>query len=118
MRNCRKYHWTNLTIFVTSLNKESIDKEISRLGVEALMFWELPKVESALNDLCQQWFYNDCGALIKGTIDLSKTTPASVTDPVPEPSIAFVGSSKEKEQCIELGFVENWWNFADWGERS
>ena len=90
-----------------SLDKESIDKEISRRGVEALMFWELPKVESARNELCQQWFFNDCGALIKGTIDLSKTTPASVTDPVSEPSIAIVNSSKkEKEQCIELGFVE------------
>ena len=93
--------------FLMSLDKESIDKEISRLGVEALMFWELPKVESALNELCQQWFFNDCGALIKGTIDLSKTTPASVTDPISEPSTAIVGSSKkEKEQCVELGFVE------------
>ena len=31
--------------FLMSLDKESIDKEISRLGVEALMFWELPKVD-------------------------------------------------------------------------
>ena len=67
------------------LDKDSIDMEISRLGVEALMFWELPKVENALNELCQQWFYNDCGALIKGTIDLSKTTPTPVTEPVSEP---------------------------------
>ena len=37
--------------FLMSLDKDSIDKEISRLGVEALMFWELPKVESALNEL-------------------------------------------------------------------
>ena len=34
-----------------SLDTTSIDKEIARLGVEALMFWELPKVENALNDV-------------------------------------------------------------------
>ena len=43
--------------FLMSLDKESIDKEIMRLGVEALMFWELPKVKRALNDLCQKWFF-------------------------------------------------------------
>ena len=50
--------------FLMSLDKESIDKEITRLGVEALMFWELPKVKIALNELCQNWFFNKCGALI------------------------------------------------------
>ena len=84
-----------------SLDKESIDKEISRVGVEALIFWELPKVESALNDLCQQWSFNDCGALIKGTVNLSKTTPTPVTETLPEPSAVIVGSYEEKEQCIE-----------------
>ena len=39
--------------FLMSVDKDSIDKEIMRLGVEALMFWELPKVKSALNDPCQ-----------------------------------------------------------------
>ena len=34
--------------FLMSLDKDSIDKEMSRQGVEALMFWELPKVENAL----------------------------------------------------------------------
>ena len=90
--------------FLMSLDKESIDKEITRLGVEALMFWELPKVEIALNELCQKWFFNECGALIKGTIDLSKTTPAPVTDPISEPLTTI--SSSKKEQCVELGFVE------------
>ena len=86
-----------------SLDKDSINKEISRQGVEALMFWELPKVENALNEMCQKWFYNDCGALIKGPIQ--QTTPPLDTESVPELTTAIVGSCKEKEQCIELGFV-------------
>ena len=89
-----------------SLDKDCIDKEISRLGVEALMFWELPKVESALNDLCQQWFYNDCRALYKGHNNIPITTPPPVTESMPQPTTAIVGSYKEKEQCIELDFVE------------
>ena len=94
-----------------SLDKDSINKEISRLGVEALMFWELPKVKNALNEMCQKWFYNACGALLKGPIQ--QTTPPLVTESVPELTTAIVGSCKEKEQCIKLGFVENWWNFGD-----
>ena len=38
-----------------SMDTDSINKEIARLGVEALMFWELPKVDNALNDLCHSW---------------------------------------------------------------
>ena len=56
--------------FLMSLDRTSIDKEIERLGVEALMFWELPKVENALNELCQNWFFNDNGAHLKGPIDI------------------------------------------------
>ena len=37
------------------LDKESIDKEMQRLGIEALMFWELPEVEKALSALCNKW---------------------------------------------------------------
>ena len=90
--------------FLMSLDKDSINKEISRLGVETLMFWELPKVENALHEMCQKWFYNDCGAVIKGPIQ--QTTPPVVTESVPELTIEIVGSCKEKEQCIELGSVE------------
>ena len=75
-----------------------------RLGVEALMFWELPKVENALNDLCENCFFNDCGALNKGAAKIPHTTPPPVTDPTAEPTIANVFS--HKEQGIELGFVE------------
>ena len=41
--------------FIMSLDKDSNDKEIERLGVEVRMFWELLKVENALTDLCQKW---------------------------------------------------------------
>ena len=44
------------------------------------------------------------GSTIKGTIQ--QTTPPLVTESVPEPTTAIAGSCKEKEQCIELGFVE------------
>ena len=67
-----------------SLDKEVIYKEIERLGVEALMFWELPKVENALSELCQKWFFCDCAALSKGTIDVP-TTKQITSTPTPEP---------------------------------
>ena len=79
-----------------------------RLGVEAHMFWELPKVRDALNDLCKKWFFNDCKAYSKNTIDISEDSPTPITsDKTPaSSSIAIVGSQKEKEQCVELGFIE------------
>ena len=58
--------------FRMSLDRNSIDKEVVRIGVEAHMFWELPKVRDALNDLCKKWFYNDCKAYYKNTIDISE----------------------------------------------
>ena len=42
--------------FLMSLDKSSLDKEIARLGVEAHMFWEIPKVRAALNNLCKNGF--------------------------------------------------------------
>ena len=39
--------------FLMSLDRNSIDKEVVRLGVEVHMFWELPKVKDALNELCK-----------------------------------------------------------------
>ena len=39
--------------FLMLLDRNSIDKEIVRLGVEAHMFWEIPKVRAALNKLCK-----------------------------------------------------------------
>ena len=93
--------------FLMSLDRVSIDKEIERLGVEALMFWELPKVENALNELCQNWFFNDNGAHLKGPIDIYDDRHGTqITELTPDPSTVIVGSVKEKEQCIELGFVD------------
>ena len=94
--------------FLVLLDKNSIDKEIVRLGVEAHMFWELQKVRDALNDLCKKWFVNDCKASSKDTIDISEDSPTSITfDKTPaSSSIVIVGSQKEKEQCIKFGFVE------------
>ena len=40
--------------FLMSLDKDSIDKEVSILGVEAHMFWELPKVREMFNELCKR----------------------------------------------------------------
>ena len=90
-----------------SLDRNSINKEIERLGIEALMFWELPKVNDALNEICQKWFFNYSATAISGAIDVTgdKTnTHASTSSP--QPTIAIVGSVKEKKQCVELGFVD------------
>ena len=65
--------------FLMFLDKTSIDKETARLGVEALMFWELPKVEEALNTLYEKWFVNDCKAYIKETLDLTADTENTPT---------------------------------------
>ena len=91
-----------------SLDRSSIDKQIDRLGVEAHMFWEIPEVSAAFNDICKKWFFNDCKAYRKNTIDISEDSPNHGTsDKTPtSSSIAAVGSQKEKAQCVELGFVE------------
>ena len=65
--------------FITSLDRTSIDKETARLGVEALMFWELSKVEAALNAFCKQWFVNDCKAYMKETLDSTADTENTFT---------------------------------------
>ena len=89
------------------LDKTSIDKETARLGVEALMFWELPKVEEAQNVLCKKWFVNDCKAYSKETRDLIVDTENSPTSTLsPTTSTKIVNSSKSQEQVVELGFLE------------
>ena len=71
------------------------------------MFWELPKVDIAINDLCQKWFFNNSGAHLKGPVDIyDDRHNTQVVDPRHEPRTVIVGSVKEKEQCIELGFVD------------
>ena len=92
--------------FLMSLDTESINKEIARLGVEALMFWELPKVENALNDLCHSWF-NTNYKKIREIVDITDTQESASSAQIPEPTITVVGScKKEKEQRVEIGFVD------------
>ena len=93
--------------FLMSLDRNSINKEIQRLGFEALMFWELPKVNDALNEICQKWFFNYSATTISGAIDITgDTTDTHALVSSPQPTIAIVGSVKEKKQCVELGFVD------------
>jgi len=85
-----------------SIDRSSINKEIQRLGLKALMFWELPKIKTALNKMCQKWFFS-----YTGTIDITedkKDTDANSS--TTQPSIAIVGSAKKKKQCVEVGFVD------------
>ena len=66
------------------------------------MFWELPKVETALNELCQKWFFS-----YTGTIDITDDKKdADSISTTTQPSIVIVGSAKEKKQCVQLGFVD------------
>ena len=79
------------------------------LGVEAHMFWEKTEVRAAFNDICRKWFFNDCKAYSKNTIDISEDSqnPVTTDNNPANPSIAIVVSQKEKVQSVELGFVEN-----------
>ena len=93
--------------FLMSMDRNSINKEIQLLGIEALMFWELPKVNEALNEICQKWFFNYNATAVSGAIDVTgDTTVALASTTSPQPTIAIVGSAKEKKQCVELGFVD------------
>ena len=70
--------------FLMSLDRSSIDKQIDRLGVEAHMFWGIPKVSAAFNDLCKKWFFNDCKAYSTNIIDISEDSPTPGTsDKIP-----------------------------------
>ena len=93
--------------FLMSMDRNSINKEIQLLGIEALMFWELPKVNEALNEICQKWFFNYNATAVSGAIDVTgDTTVALASTTSQQPTIAIVGSAKEKKQCVELGFVD------------
>ena len=94
--------------FLMSLDKESIDKEVEILGIEAHMFWELPKVREMFNELCKRWFYSDNKNYTHAVIDVSghQATSTEVKTTDTRPSNVIVGSEKEKRQCVELGFVD------------
>jgi len=92
--------------FLMSMDTNSINKEIARLGVEALMFWELRKVDNALNDLCHSWFNTDYRK-VRGIINVTDIQESPSQEQASESTVAIVGSfKKEKEQCIGLGFVD------------
>ena len=78
------------------------------MGIEAHMFWELPKVREMFNELCKKWFYSDSKAFTQTVIDVSgdqaNPTEAKTTDT--QPSNVIVGSEKEKRQYVEPGFVD------------
>ena len=76
-----------------SIDRTSINKEIQRLGAEALMFWKLPKVETALNEMCQKWFFS-----YTGTIDITEDkNDTGANSSTTQPSIAIVGFAKREK---------------------
>ena len=98
--------------FLMSLDKDSIDKEVSILGVEAHMFWEQETVRNNFNAFCKKWFYSDHKAYMQKAVDLSSESPpqdvtfADANIDTTSPPVVIVDSEKEKRQCTELGFVE------------
>ena len=70
------------------------------------MFWELPKVDSALHSMCKRWLFSDCKAYNKTTLDLTADSEdASTSTPTIEPSNVIIAPPKGNEQLVELGFV-------------
>ena len=64
------------------------------------MFWELPKVETALNEMCQKWFFNYSETFVTGTIDITGDKHDTHTQlSTPQPTIAIVGSGKEENNA-------------------
>ena len=84
--------------FLMPLDKNSIDKEIELLGVEAHMFWEKQEVRAAFNDICKKRFFNDCKVYGKNIIDISEDSqnPVTTDNNPANPSIAIVVFPKGK----------------------
>ena len=57
--------------FLMSLDKDSIDKEVDVLGVEAHMFWEQENVRNDFNTFCKKWFFSDHKAYMQAAVDVS-----------------------------------------------
>ena len=61
----------------------------------------------ALHLMYKRWFFNDCRAYNKTSLDPTTNSHDTSTSILAiEPSDIIVASSKEKEQRVELGFVE------------
>ena len=61
--------------FLMSLDKDSIDKEVSILGIEAHMFWEQETVRNDFNAFCKKWFFSDHKAYMQAAVDVSSDSP-------------------------------------------
>jgi len=85
-----------------SLDKESIDKEVSILGIEAHMFWEQKTVKNDFDAFCRKWFFGDHKAYLHGAIVIPDKPPSQATLSVDAsnvntfPSTVIVDSEKEK----------------------
>ena len=94
------------------MDKDSIDKEVSILGIEAHMFWEQETVRNDFNTFCKKWFFSDHKAYMQMAVDVSNESPPQVVTSADantgntSPSVVIVDSQKEKRQGTELGFVE------------
>ena len=61
--------------FLMLLDKDSIDKEVSILGIEAHMFWEQETVRNDFNAFCKKWFFSDHKAYMQTAVDVSSESP-------------------------------------------
>ena len=103
--------------FLMSLDTSSIDKKISILGIEALMFWELPKVDLALSNMCRKWFFNECKAYKKNYLDLTKPESDNEGESV---EIANAGITPKNillilqriQKTLSLASLKNFWSYG------
>ena len=86
--------------FLMSLDKNSIDFEIGKLGVEAHMFWEKPEVRAAFNEICKKWFFNDCKAYNKNTIDISEDSQNPITTDNTNPQLLLLFPKRKKYKAL------------------
>ena len=66
------------------------------------MIWELPKVETAMNEM---YHFNYSETFVTGTIHVTgDNQDAHTRSPTPQPMIAIVGSGKEKKTMRRTRF--------------
>ena len=104
LRNSNRFLWTKLT---TSSCHWTEIQLTSKFKNWAWRHYELPKVETALNEMHQNLFFKYSESFVTGTIDMTGDKQDTLTQlPTPQPTIAIVGSGKEKKQCVKLSFVD------------
>ena len=65
-----------------------------------------------VRQLCQHWFFNDCGAFIKGTMTFQKLLLFQLPILYPNLRLQLLVNNVSNE-----GLWKNWWNFGDWGKK-